>query len=38
MKKNYTLGTITNGNASLKKIGIEKYFDFEVKAKSRHPK
>jgi len=32
MKKKYTLGTITNGNASLKTIGIEKYFDFEVKA------
>lgn len=32
MKKNYILGTITNGNASLKTIGIEKYFDFEVKA------
>ena len=32
LKKKYLIGTITNGNASLKKIGIEKYFDFEIKA------
>lgn len=32
LKKKYLLGTITNGNASLKKIGIDKYFDFEIKA------
>ena len=32
LKKKYLLGTITNGNASLQKIGIDKYFDFEIKA------
>ena len=32
LKKRYLLGTITNGNASLKHIGIDKYFDFEIKA------
>ena len=32
LKKKYLLGTITNGNASLKKIGIDKYFSFEIKA------
>jgi len=32
LKNKYILGTITNGNASLKKIGIHKYFDFEIKA------
>jgi len=32
LKKKYLLGTITNGNASLKKIGIDKYFGFEIKA------
>ena len=32
LKKKYLLGTITNGNASLTKIGIDKYFDFEIKA------
>ena len=32
LKKKYLLGTITNGNASLKKIGINQYFDFEIKA------
>ena len=32
LKKKYRLGTITNGNASLEKIGIKKYFDFEIKA------
>ena len=28
LKKNYSLGVITNGNADLKKIGIDHYFDF----------
>ena len=32
LKKQYKLGTITNGNASLEKIGIKQYFDFEIKA------
>ena len=32
LKNKYRLGTITNGNASLEKIGIQKYFDFEIKA------
>ena len=32
LKKKYMIGTITNGNASLEKIGIKKFFDFEVKA------
>ena len=32
LKKRYMIGTITNGNASLEKIGIKKFFDFEVKA------
>ena len=32
LKKKYMIGTITNGNASLEKIGIKNFFDFEVKA------
>lgn len=32
LKQKYSIGTITNGNASLEKIGIKKYFDFEIKA------
>ena len=32
LKKKYIIGTITNGNASLEKIGIKNFFDFEVKA------
>jgi HAD superfamily hydrolase (TIGR01549 family) len=28
LKKEYSLGVITNGNADLKKIGIDHYFDF----------
>mgnify|MGYP001391734771 CR=1 FL=1 len=32
LKKRYKLGTITNGNASIRKIGIQRYFDFEIKA------
>ena len=32
LKKKYMIGTITNGNASLEKIGIKNFFDFEIKA------
>tara|TARA_B100001559_G_scaffold134838_1_gene113329 strand:- start:59 stop:532 length:474 start_codon:yes stop_codon:yes gene_type:complete len=32
LSNDYLLGTITNGNASLEKIGIKKFFDFETKA------
>ena len=32
LRKDYLIGTITNGNASLDEIGIKQYFDFEVKA------
>ena len=32
LKENYLIGTITNGNASLEKIGLNNLFDFETKA------
>ena len=32
LKKQYSLGVITNGNADLKKIGIDHYFDFNFSA------
>ena len=32
LKKKYLLGVITNGNANLKEIGINHYFDFYVSA------
>ena len=32
LKKQYSLGVITNGNADLKKIGIDHYFDFSFSA------
>ena len=32
LRKDYLIGTITNGNASLDEIGIKQFFDFEVKA------
>ena len=32
LSNDYLLGTITNGNASLEKIGIKNFFDFEIKA------
>lgn len=32
LKEQYSLGVITNGNADLKKIGIDHYFDFSFSA------
>ena len=32
LKQNYVLGVITNGNADMKKIGIDHYFDFNISA------
>lgn len=32
LKENYRLGSITNGNANLAIIGLEKYFDFSLSA------
>lgn len=32
LKERYSLGVITNGNADLKKIGIDHYFDFSFSA------
>ena len=32
LKQNYVLGVITNGNADIKKIGIDHYFDFYISA------
>tara|TARA_Y100000590_G_scaffold427597_1_gene537937 strand:- start:60 stop:758 length:699 start_codon:yes stop_codon:yes gene_type:complete len=32
LKQKYVLGVITNGNADIKKIGIDHYFDFNISA------
>ena len=32
LKQKYVLGVITNGNADIKKIGIDRYFDFNISA------
>ena len=34
LKEKYTLGVITNGNANLKKIGINHYFSFNISAEN----
>ena len=34
LKEKYVLGVITNGNADLKKIGINHYFDFNISAEN----